>query len=461
MRKSRNIIIAALVLVIVLGAYLYINHQSQENGIEEETDSELTISNTSRDKITKMILTSSKGEITIERKDDIWVLTGNEDIELDQDKVNDLAYSFAVIFAERIVEENPQDLEKYGLKSPVATVKAFFDDGDTREYYLGNKTPEGTTYYLMKKDDPKVYTVWMNHGENFSSGLDDLRNKKLTAINTLELDYLYIKQEDKPVIEIVSNINEELNKYGLDLWMLKQPYNHTYAVGSKDFMELLEKGFEFTIEEFVEDKPSDLSKYGLDEPRIEIQIKDTSNSLHLLVGSNKDDNLVYAKTADKDTVFTMAFSKLQPLLDLKPIDLIDRFVYIIDINLIDAIEIEHEGKVDKLTLSRTTKKSEDSDEEETITTYKVNGKEVEEEAFKDYYQNLIGITFDAELDKEVEKTEPEIRTTFTLNSGEKVTVEYVPYDDDFYTVYRDGVSDFVASKKKVKTMLDSLKELTK
>lgn len=255
----------------------------------------------------------------------------------------------------------------------------------------------------MKKDDPKVYTVWMNHGENFSSGLDDLRNKKLTAINTLELDYLYIKQEDKPVIEIVSNINEELNKYGLDLWMLKQPYNHTYAVGSKDFMELLEKGFEFTIEEFVEDKPSDLSKYGLDEPRIEIQIKDTSNSLHLLVGSNKDDNLVYAKTADKDTVFTMAFSKLQPLLDLKPIDLIDRFVYIIDINLIDAIEIEHEGKVDKLTLSRTTKKSEDSDEEETITTYKVNGKEVEEEAFKDYYQNLIGITFDAELDKEVEK----------------------------------------------------------
>lgn len=73
---------------------------------------------------------------------------------------------------------------------------------------------------------------------------------------------------------------------------------------------------------------------------------------------------------------------------------------------------------------------------------------MEEEAFKDYYQNLIGITFDAELDKEVEKTEPEIRTTFTLNSGEKVTVEYVPYDDDFYTVYRDGVSDFVASKRK-------------
>lgn len=129
MRKSRNIIIAALVLVILLGAYLYINHQSQENGIEEETDSELTISNTSRDKITKMILTSSKGEITIERKDDIWVLTGNEDIELDQDKVNDLAYSFAVIFAERIVEENPQDLEKYGLKSPVATVKAFLMTG--------------------------------------------------------------------------------------------------------------------------------------------------------------------------------------------------------------------------------------------------------------------------------------------------------------------------------------------
>ena len=37
---------------------------------------------------------------------------------------------------------------------------------------------------------------------------------------------------------------------------------------------------------------------------------------------------------------------------------------------------------------------------------------MEEEAFKDYYQDLIGITFDAEIDKDVENTNPEIRDHF-------------------------------------------------
>lgn len=459
MRKSRNLILAAILLVVLVGAYIYISNNAKENDINEEDGSELTLSNSSRDKITKMILISSEGEITIERKYDIWVLAGKDNIEIDQEKVNDLAYSFAVMFAQRIVEENPQDLEQYGLKSPSVIAKAFFDDGETREYYLGNKTPEGTTYYLMRKDDSKLYTVWMNHGENFSLSVDDLRNRKLTQINAQELDYLYISQEGKPTIEIVSNINEELNKYGLDLWIMKQPYKHSYAVGSKEFMNILEKGFNYTIEDFIEDNPSDLSKYGLDNPRIEIEIRDTKNSLHLFIGSNKDDNIAYAMTETKDTVYTMALSQLQSLIDMKPIDFIDRFVYIVDINLVDSIEIEYEGKVNNLKLSRTTSKEEDG--EEVITTYKVDGKEVEEEAFKDYYQDLIGITFDAEIDKDVENTNPEIRTTFTLDTGEKATIDYVSYSDDFYAAFRDGESDFVVSKKKVNKMIDSLKELVK
>ena len=125
MRKSRNLILAAILLVVLVGAYIYISNNAKENDINEEDGSELTLSNSSRDKITKMILISSEGEITIERKYDIWVLAGKDNIEIDQEKVNDLAYSFAVMFAQRIVEENPQDLEQYGLKSPSVIAKAF------------------------------------------------------------------------------------------------------------------------------------------------------------------------------------------------------------------------------------------------------------------------------------------------------------------------------------------------
>lgn len=108
-------------------------------------------------------------------------------------------------------------------------------------------------------------------------------------------------------------------------------------------------------------------------------------------------------------------------------------------------------------LKRTEKEGE---EDEVITTYYVDGKEVEEDPFKDYYQALIGILADAENDKELEEN-PEVKTTFFLNIGSEreVHVNYVPYDDDFYAVFRSGKAEFLVHRDQVETMLDTLEAL--
>lgn len=127
----------------------------------------------------------------------------------------------------------------------------------------------------------------------------------------------------------------------------------------------------------------------------------------------------------------------------------------------DKIIIEAPGRTNVITLTRRTQKAEDEDEEdEVITTYRVDGKEVEEKPFKKYYQSLIGLLVDAELDRELEE-QPEVKTTFFLNKGSvrEVHVNYVPYDNDFYAVFVNGKSEFVISRRQVAGMLDTLEAL--
>jgi len=86
---------------------------------------------------------------------------------------------------------------------------------------------------------------------------------------------------------------------------------------------------------------------------------------------------------------------------------------------------------------------------------------VEEKPFKELYQSLIGIMVDAE-NKETLEESPEVSMAFTLNVDPKqVVVDYVPYNRDFYAVFRDGTSEFLASKGQVTKILTRLEELSK
>ena len=130
-----------------------------------------------KDTIVKVVLESEDGTLTLEKVDDEWTVDHSRPVKLRKVAVDDILYSFASLYAERIVEENPEDLSVYGLDKPAVTATAYLEDGSAKVLYLGNKTPAGNTYYLMAEGDPKVYTVWMNHGEHFHYKLSDIRKK--------------------------------------------------------------------------------------------------------------------------------------------------------------------------------------------------------------------------------------------------------------------------------------------
>jgi len=478
MRRSRNVLILVIALVILSGLYIYLNNRPADNS-QESAEEKVAISKCDKDDIVKMVLKSENGTLTFnkvereveeENKDgekekvikSEWEIDYPYPITLKQTAVDDIAYSFASLNAERVIEEEtPEDLEPYGLKEPQVVAEATLKDGSKKVLYLGNRTPAGT-YYLMAEGDPRVFEVWMNHGEHFSYTLADVRDKGLVEINTDELTYFKMQKKDSKPIEIKVNNSQSDDEaqFGLGLWRMTQPYKEPMGVKGEEFQEVLNDISGLEIEDFIDDNPQDLSQYGLDEPSAELLVKDNENTLHLYFGDEFGDGKIYFKTADSQAVYSMDKDDLS-FMETKPFDLVDKFTYIVNIDNVDKIIVEGRGQTHTLTLERTTKKAEkEGEEDEVITTYYVDGKEVEEDPFKDYYQALIGILADAENDKELEEN-PEVKTTFFLNIGSEreVHVNYVPYDDDFYAVFRSGKAEFLVHRDQVETMLDTLEAL--
>lgn len=463
MKKSKNIIILVVVLGLLIGAYYLIGNKPQDEE-DDFSDTAIELSKFDKEKLTKMTLKTSEGTLTLTKEGEEWKVDYPYDIVLDESAIDDLAYSFASLYAEEIVEEAPEDLSEYGLDKPQAIAECELEDGEKRTFYLGDKTPVGNTYYLMVEGDPKVYTVWTNHGEHFTYSLSDIREKKLPEIDMADLKYLKIDKKDGRPIEIKVNDDqsEEEASFGLGIWKMTSPYNQPMGVDGNSISSFLEAISTLSIKDFIDDAPADLGTYGLKEPKGEVIIKDSEKKLHIYIGEEYDDETVYFKTDDGDSVYTIEKSKLE-FMDIKPFELVEKFAYIVNIDDVDKIVVEGGGKSHTLTLTRTIQEAEGEDEDEedeVITTYKVDGKEVEEDSFKKYYQSLIGLIVDAENNEEP-NADPEVKTTFFLNKGKEreVHVDYVPYDKDFYLVVRNGKAEFLISQKQVKNMLNDLELL--
>jgi len=479
MKKRRNVLILVITLAVLSGLYVFLQNRPASN--DGTTKEDVVISKFDKNDIIKMELKSKNGTLTFhkvekevvkENKDgeketvieSVWEVDYPHPVTLKKTAVDDIAYSFASLYAERVIEEEtPEDLGPYGLDEPQVVAEATLKDGSKKVFYLGNRTPAGNSYYLMAEGDPRIFEVWMNHGEHFSSTLADVRDKNLTAINTQELTYLKMQKKDSKPIEVKINDSqsEDEARFGLGLWRLTQPYNEPMGVHSENFQKVLDKLSGLVIEEFIDDDPQNLAKYGLEEPNAELLVKDNENTLHLYFGDEYEDGKkVYFKTADSKAVYGMRKDKIT-FMDTKAFDIVDKFTYIVNIDNVDKIIVEGGGKTHTLTLERTVKKAEkEGEEDEEITTYFVDGKEVEEKPFKKYYQSLIGILADAENNKELEGN-PEVKTTFFLNVGKEreVHINYVPYDNDFYAVFRGGKAEFLVYKGQVKNMLDTLEAL--
>lgn len=459
MKKGRNLLILVIVLALLGGAYAFISTRPKNSTDTSAQKIKLSVLDSA--KMTKMSLGSKDGTLEFIKNGDIWQYKNDTSMKLNQENLNNMAKSFANVYADKVVDQNPSNLEEYGLKDEAATAYASFSDGSEVSLNIGSQTPGGDAYYMMIKGDPKLYTISSADGDNYKYTLTDLRDNTLSTLGADNINYLRITSGDKTVElkKLPANpANPEAS--GVDSWIMSKPYKLEYTAPDSLIQGILEGVSGLAVTKFVESNPSDYSKYGLDKPVREIFAQGEDQTLDVFIGKDADSGSVYFKTGSSKEVYTLDKGKLD-IFNAKAFDLIYKYAYMSNLDDVDQVIIENSGKKDVLSIERTSKPAANSGEQpQTESTFKLNGSTVDETKFRDFYQKLIGLTVDVENDKTVAQN-PDVKMTFILNKGsvKQDIVAYCPYNTDFYAVFRNGVSDFLISKSQVQNVLNGLQNL--
>ena len=463
-KRSRNLLVLLAVLVLLVGSYFFLKYRPVKSTADnsktvEPAVQDIVLTKLDEAKLSLIRIKSTRGSLSLSHKANGWVADSAPGLKLDQDVIDSLASTVSNLYAQQEIDATPADLSQYGLDNPPITVTVLAIDQKQAVIRLGNATPTGSSYYVMIQGDPKVYTVSSYTGQSFDVALADLRDKSLPVINAQELKYLLIAPAGSRAIEIVPNNNAQNTQFGvLNPWSMTKPYPEAKNVGNDQLQKILEAFASLTaISGFITDRPGDLGGYGLAKPRLELIAKDKQNTLHLYVGKDSNESEVYCKLAGSPTVFTLSKDSLEAF-NVKPFDLIEKFACILNIDDVDRVEIRAADKTHSILLTRKTIKTAKKDQPaEIATTYRMDGKKIPENVFKKFYQSLIGLLMESESDRMPQDKNPEVTTTFHLNKGSQtervVQVDYIPYNSDFYAVFRNGKPLFLISRSQVQQML--------
>lgn len=300
MRGLRSTI-ALLVVLVGLGAYIYFvtwkRPDTPDNGKKQDK-----VFSVASDKIDEIKIASASGESATARKENgTWKLVEPLATAADESEINAVANTLASAEVVRVVDENPANLNDYGLSNPRIEVD-FKAEGDKepRKLFLGEKTPTGSDLFARKNDEKKVFLVAAFQETSLNKTPFDLRDKSILKIDRDKIDSVDLTAGSQSVT---------MAKDGGE-WKLKKPIEVRADFGTVE--GLIGKLQTARMKSIVADNasPADLKKYGLDKPQATVDLHAGSAKATLVIGGKAEDATVYARDASKPMVVTVESSLL-------------------------------------------------------------------------------------------------------------------------------------------------------
>ena len=224
-KSTKTVIIAAAVL-LVLGAVLMVllltkpeePVESVPEDSHEEVSTAITVTDKEPENVLSMTVKNATGEYTFERNERVvssedsegnvsstteYYFTSPQMLTLTPNSTTISAFvrSMAGLTTKQLAEENAQDLDKYGLENPVATVSLKFDDGTSAELCFGIQNPANTSQaYFRTADSRDVHLVsYYTAGSAFYDIRDYVSlvmTEAYDSENRKELDYMIVERKD-------------------------------------------------------------------------------------------------------------------------------------------------------------------------------------------------------------------------------------------------------------------------
>ena len=312
MRFKGTAALAAVFIGIVF-YYFLIDLPSEKRKKEEKDRSEKVIL---FDPENVKAISFIKGEISIKLKRlgiDEWQMTAPVNANGDAPAVSDFLSFLKNLNFTRVVEESPKDLTSFGLDTPDLKIILSMNNGETKGVRVGDDHPMGNKVYLARLNEDRVLTAGITKNR-LDRKVHDLRDKTILDFKTPQITK----------IEFIRNGKTLSLKKNEESWEVSE--GKIAAKGNEtEITNLLNTIQAAQIEQFVEEKPEQLTSYGLNNSKLTVKLTTSkaSEPLVLLIGG-KNEHGFYAKTLPKKNVFTINQSLFDTLNNRKLVDFFNK-----------------------------------------------------------------------------------------------------------------------------------------
>jgi hypothetical protein len=389
------------------------------------------------------------GRFSLENRDGGWVVLGQENLKLEPRAVSALLMSVIRIISFEQISPDSTGAEEFGLTAECSKVLLKKNDGTEITILLGSLNPSGTGHYVQKAGDPAIYLLASYISGQLLMDLNTMRDRSLPAVNPEELTYISIKGER--TVEIVPYF--QFDPFGSNMYpfLMTSPYKRPVGIDS----EAISRGMEslltnLMIRDFVSAE-TPLLTTGLDGSALRLSLGDKSGGeLNLLIGKKTGDGGYYCKIPGNPEIFTLAGENLS-LAFLKPFELADHFVRLINIDLVDGLSIRTPGESWEASIKRI---------DEETAEYFFQGKQIDEDPFKKMYQEVLYLLSEGEIPEDFSPGKALVTIEYrgTVDNPGTTRADFFEYDSDFYAIGIDSYEpEFLIGKYQVEDLLDYLR----
>ena len=287
------------VVLFALGAFYYL-YEIQGGQKRQEAASKLELLfQFAADDVTGFTVKREQETVRAEKRDGHWYLTEPLAVRGDDQKYRELTRYVADLRYTRVVEEQPQSLEPYGLSAPRLEIQVTLKDQSTPLILrLGGANPTGGSYYTQVEGRSATYLVSGVAKDVLDASLHALRDKTVLAFTPAEVQEVQLARgTETPVI---------LQRRAEDTWRLTAPVSA--KAEDQQVRAMLQRLHDVKVQAFMAEDATDLESYGLQTPAWHVSLNVGQEHAPLTLSLGKVDTErkgVYAKRDDATRVFLL------------------------------------------------------------------------------------------------------------------------------------------------------------
>ncbi len=339
----RTTLIIIVLLAGIGGAYYLFFQEPSDTAVENEKPPIHQTYGVARDAVQQVEIAFADAAYQdlklVKDTTDNWQLTKPFQADADSEKVSQMLDDILNKRVKQTLEVT--ELAQYGLDTPSITLSLWTKgDSPAATFFIGKKAINFSVY-VKEKSEAHIFLIESSALDDLTKSPTDLRDRSVLKFDPETVSGIQFKHRDAGSASQSNTINCEKRE---GTWHVGQPLEAKGdAEEIEDLLSELRSLKVLTFEADGADTKVQLEKFGLDDPRIQVELTDGDNTYAVDIGASipSEDSThgrVYVKTTVyQDAVYTVD-EGIYHLLNKSVFDLRDKRV--IDFQRTDTIRIE-------------------------------------------------------------------------------------------------------------------------